>query len=117
MRAAIEENVQWMLNKAASRSQQTSITAGDTQPIIPGNGSRIRLIISTNLTAFQTTAAMDIGPRVNGVVVPITRLSANLPTVVLRVEDYGDILLGQLFGFCVASNQILTIWDQTLRRE
>jgi hypothetical protein len=97
-----------------TRTQGRRVGADATRPLaLPANAGRKTLIASLGADiADAPTAVVEVQGQfsVGG---PITLCTLNIdsPTQVLRYEDYGDALLGEIYAFAVNGEPTLCLLE------
>lgn len=86
--------------KKTYRLSTTSPAQGQVVKVLSARGDRLGVTFAAgggNFTAALET--MEIGPQVAGVVIPIAVLSPDRPSVYLGVEEYGELVTGELWAW------------------
>lgn len=88
--------------------QPVTVAAGvAVAQLVPGDGTRVRLIVSAALVPSSVASQfVDIGIVFGASFFPIVRLSGEAPSAILRLEDVGDLLWGALSMIAEAAHNV-----------
>lgn len=92
--------------RLASRPYQFNVTVGSNAKALAAMPDRIAVAVVLDTGAFTVAGdAAAIGYMVGSVLTPLAAVTADHPSVVLRVQDYGSILLGDLYVTALGPSQ------------
>lgn len=79
--------------------------------ICTGNGARVRLIVSAEKDTSDVTSQLFIGPMSGNSVAPLITLTAERAYEILRIEDYGDVVMGTFRASSTAGWGAINVWE------
>ena len=81
-----------------SKTFAVSVTDGDVLQLLPADSNRVALVVALRDGALSSdTKLIAIGPKIDGVVIPVTTLSAGHPVCNLQVVTIGSALFQEMW--------------------
>lgn len=91
-----------------SRSVNLNLSTATATRLFPGNGNRVRLILirDGNSPSSGNGATLKAGP--NATDLPFAIIIGSAPFIMLKVEDYGPLLTGEIWSTALNADGFAT---------